>query len=326
MENGKICVLGSFVVDLTSRSPHLPVKGETVIGSVFKMGPGGKGSNQGVAAKRAGGDVTMITKVGKDVFGDLAISNFKQEGLYSEYIFLDEEKETGTALIMVDDDSANSILVVPGACNNILSTEIEEARSVIENSDILLTQLEINMSATRQAIEIAHAKGVMVILNTAPVQPVSDDLLEMVDIVTPNEVEAQQLTGIDIKTLADCRAAAEYFFAKGVKKVLITWGKNGVYANDGKREAHVPIAPVEAVDTTGAGDAFSGGFAVALAEGQDFFQAVVFGSITAALSVTKFGTAPAMPYRVDINRAKKQWHSTFENVEIDTNKINAKEK
>jgi len=311
MNNKKICILGSFVVDLTSRAPHLPVKGETVIGSMFKLGPGGKGSNQGVAAKRAGGDVTMITKVGKDVFGKIANDNFKREGLYSDLIFQDDIKETGTALIMVDDESANSILVVPGACNNILPEEIEKARSVIEGSAILLTQLEINMQATEKAIEIAYKSGVTVVLNTAPVQPVSDELLAMTDIVTPNEVEAELMTGIPIKTLKDCRAAAAVFFSKGVKKVVITWGKNGVYANDGIRDVQVPISPVIPVDTTGAGDAFSGGFVVALAEGQDFFKAVIFGSVVAGLSCTKFGTAPSMPFRSEVDEKLKEWEAVF---------------
>ncbi len=311
MDKKPICVLGSFVIDLTSRAPHLPVRGETVIGSMFKMGPGGKGANQAVAAKRAGGAVTLITKVGRDVFGEVAIRNFQQEGLFSEYIFQDEAIETGTALIMVDDASANSILVVPGACNNILPAEIEKARLVIEGAGILLAQLEINLPATRQAIEYAHARGVTVVLNTAPVQPVDDDLLAMVDIVTPNEVEAQILTGIPIRTLADCRAAAGYFFRKGVRQVVITWGKNGVYAHDGRREAHIPIAPVEAIDTTGAGDAFNGGLVTALAEGRDFFQAAVFGSIVAGLSVTRFGTAPAMPHRDEIDRASREWQAVF---------------
>ena len=311
MAKGNICVLGSFVVDLTSRAPHLPVKGETVIGSVFKMGPGGKGANQAVAAKRAGGEVTLITKVGRDVFGDFAIRHFKQEGLYSDLIFQDDERETGTALIMVDDESANSILVVPGACNHIEPAEIEQARTAIESASILLTQLEINMAATRQAIELAHSKGVTVILNTAPVQPVDDALLGLVDIVTPNEVEAALLTGVPILTLADCREAADHFFRKGVKKVVITWGKNGVYAHDGVREMHLPIAPVQAIDTTGAGDAFSGGFAVALAEGRGFFEAAAFGSIVAGLSVTRFGTAPAMPSREEIDQAAQVWRALF---------------
>jgi ribokinase len=298
---GKICVLGSFVVDLTSRAPHLPVKGETIIGSMFKMGPGGKGANQAVAARRAGGDVQLITKVGRDVFGEIACDNFRKEDLYSDLIFMDDELETGTALIMVDDESANSILVVPGACNNITATEIEQARPVIEQSSILLTQLEINLDATRKAIEIAHAQGVTVVLNTAPVQPVDDDLLAKVDIVTPNEIEAQIMTGIEIRTIEDCRAAADYYFRKGVKKVIITWGKQGVYANDGQQERHFPIIQVKAVDTTGAGDAFSGGFVVALAEGRDFFTAAEFGNVVAGLAVTRFGTAPAMPYREEID-------------------------
>jgi ribokinase len=297
----RICVLGSYVVDMSSLSSRLPETGESVIGSLFRMGPGGKGSNQGVAARRAGGDVVMITKVGKDVFGDMARRSFLTENLDSEYIFVDETAETGAALIMVDDKSANRIVVIPGASGQLTEGEIERARPVIEGAGILLTQLEINLSATRQAIGIAHAKGVCVILNTAPVRQVEDILMSQVDIVTPNEVEARVLTGTEIRTLADCRTAAEFFFRKGVHRVAITWGANGVYAHDGDQEAHIPAIPVNPVDTTGAGDAFNGGLAVGLAEGMSFFDAVRFGNVVAGLSVTRYGSTPAMPHRIEID-------------------------
>lgn len=302
MAKGKVCVFGSFVVDLTGRASHLPVKGETVIGSYFKMGPGGKGANQAVAAKRAGGDTVLATKIGEDAFGTIARDNFKKEGLDSEYIFTDRELSTGTALIMVDEDAANSILVVSGACGNITQNEVESCEGLLGESDYLLTQLEVNMDATEQVISMAHRLGVCVVLNTAPVQPVSDQLLSMVDIVTPNEVEASIISGVPITHISDCSKAAEYFLNKGVKQVVITCGEQGVYCNDGKREAVISILPVKAVDTTGAGDAFNGGFVTALAEGKDFFQAAVFGSVTAGIAVTKQGTAVAMPYRHEIDR------------------------
>lgn len=313
MVKGGICVMGSFVVDLTSRAPHLPVKGETVIGTLFRMGPGGKGSNQGVAARRAGGNVTMITKVGKDVFGNIAIENFKKEGLYSKYIFEDPENPTGTALIMVDDESANSILVVSGACGNLTPDEIDSCREVLADSQLLLTQLEVNMSATERMIEMAHELDVTVVLNTAPVQAVSDRLLSMVDIVTPNEVEAAIIAGLDeVRTMGDYRRAADYFFSKGVKYVVITLGKNGAYCSDGKNEACIPILPTEAVDTTGAGDAFNGGFVTALSEGRGFFDAAVFGSVTAGISATRFGTAPSMPTRSEIDEYAASYNMLFE--------------
>ncbi len=306
MSKGKICVFGSFVVDLTSYAPRIPGKGETVLGTRFKLGPGGKGSNQGVAAHRAGGDVTMITKVGKDVFGQVAIDNYKNEGMNLDYIFVDSNQETGSALIMVDENSANSILVVPGACNTISDEEVDRAKVAIANCDIFLAQLEVNMSAIERSIKIAHEGGATVVLNTAPVQPITDELIAMCDIVTPNEHEAAILTGIEINTIEDCRAASKFFFDKGVKKVIITWGSNGVYCNDGQQEKHLPITPYKAIDTTGAGDAFSGGFVTALAEGKNFFEAAAFGCVVAGLSVTKPGTSVSMPYRNEVDKAVEE--------------------
>lgn len=301
MKNSKITVMGSFVVDLTGRAPHLPVTGETVKGSTFKMGPGGKGSNQGVAAKRAGADVTMITKVGKDTFGKVAIENFKKESMDTKYIFEDSNSETGAALIMVDEvTSANKILVILGACGRITNEDIEAARQNIEESGIFLTQLETNMDAIEKAIDIAHEKGVTIVLNPAPVQLVSDELLGKIDIITPNEVEASILTGVQIESDDDVRKAAEVFLAKGVKNVIITLGSKGVYARTKDEEKFIPVIPVKPVDTTGAGDAFNGGFVTALAEGKDFFEAARFGNIVGSLSVTKLGTAPSMPYREEI--------------------------
>jgi len=307
MQKVKITVMGSFVVDLTARTPHLPVTGETVKGSSFKTGPGGKGSNQGVAAQRAGADVTMITKVGKDTFGKIALDNFRNENMDTRYIFEDENYETGAALIMVDENSGeNKILVVLGACEHITDKDIETARSSLENTGLFLTQLETNIDAVEKAVEIAYNKGVRIVLNPAPVQPISDELLKKIDIITPNEIEASILTGIKINSNNDIRKAADLFLQKGVKNVIITLGNNGVYARSGEKEMFIPVIPVEVVETTGAGDAFNGGFVTALAEGKDFFEAVRIGNIAGALSVTKLGTAPAMPYRHEIELYLKE--------------------
>jgi len=303
MNKPKVTILGSFVVDLTGRAPHLPVTGETVKGSLFKMGPGGKGSNQGVAAQRAGADVTMITKVGRDTFGTVALESFKNEKMDTGLIFEDEQLETGVALIMVDENtSANKILVIAGACGNITKEDIETARESIENADIFLTQLETNMDAIESAVSIAGKKGVRIVLNPAPVQPISDDLLGMVDTITPNEIEASILTGINIETDEDVKRAAEVFLNKGVKNVIITLGSKGVYARTKDAEQFIPVVPVEPVETTGAGDAFNGAFVTALAEGMEFFRAAEFGNVAGALSVTRLGTAPAMPYRNEIEK------------------------
>ena len=302
-----IVVFGSFVVDLTSRSSGLPVPGQTILGSWFKYGPGGKGSNQAVAAHRAGADVTLVTKLGRDMFANVALDFYKAEGMCTDYILRDDEKSTGVALILVDEESAqNEIVVVSGACQNITPEDVERSRALIEGASILLLQHEINPEAQRAAIEIAHAAGVRIVLNPAPAMPIPDDLLAMIDTVTPNETEAQALTGVKVTDEARARCAAQVFLDKGVKNVVITMGALGVYVTDGKRGEMLPRLNVEAIDTTGAGDAYNGGFVTALSEGRDLFEAARYGNATGALSVTKLGTAPAMPTREEIDKMVKE--------------------
>lgn len=303
MEKVKITVMGSFVVDLMGRAPHLPVKGETVKGTAFKIGPGGKGSNQGVAAQRAGAEVNMITKIGKDDFATLALKSFQQEGMDTSYIFQDDNSPTGAALILVDENtSENEILVTLGACGFITDENIEKARGVIENSKVFLTQLETNLDAVEKAVDIAHKKGVMVILNPAPVQTIQEDLFKKVDLLTPNEVEASILSGVEINTVEDASRAAKILMSKGAKSVIITLGSKGSLVVTDDKEKFIESIKVDAVDTTGAGDAYNGGLATALAEGKDIFEAAEFANIVGALSVTKIGTAPAMPYRDEIEK------------------------
>ena len=302
-----IVVFGSFVVDLTSRSKGLPVPGQTILGSSFKLGPGGKGSNQAVAAHRAGADVTLVTKVGKDVFSSVALDFYRGEGMKTEYILQDPEGETGAAVIMVDEVSAqNEIVVVPGACGRITDADVEKCRSLIEGASILLLQHEINFDAQRKVIDIAHKAGVRIVLNPAPAVEVPEEVLKKIDAVTPNETEAQVLTGVEVKTQADAEKAAELFLEKGVKNVVITMGALGAFATDGKRSEMLPRLQVNAIDTTGAGDAFNGGFVMALSEGKDLFEALRYGNVTGALSVTKLGTAPSMPTRAEIDALMKE--------------------
>jgi len=297
----KILVFGSFVVDLTSRTMKFPIPGETVIGSSFVLGPGGKGSNQAVAAHRAGADVTLATKVGKDVFGNVAKNFYLSEGMNTDLIFEDAEKETGTALIMVNEkEHQNMILVVSGACGNITDADIEKSSDQIRSADILLLQLEINLDALEKVIHIAHESNTKVILNTAPAQTLPDALLQKIDIVTPNELEASVLTGVNVANYEDACKAAKVFMKKGVKGVVITMGSHGAYVTDGKIEEIIEQINVDVIDTTGAGDAFNGGFVMALAEGKNIFEAARYGNVAGALAVTKKGTAPAMPYRRDI--------------------------
>lgn len=303
----KIVVFGSFVVDLMGRGPHLPVPGETVKSGFFKMGAGGKGFNQGVASHKSGGDVTMITKLGKDTFAEIALGTMRELGMDTSRVIQTEEYATGVALIEVDENSGqNAIMVIPSACDHITDAEVAALKEVIEGADILLTQLETNMSSIRGVIDMAYAAGKTIILNTAPVQPVEDALLSKVTIVTPNEVEASILTGVKVVDEQSAAQAADWFFQRGVKKVVITMGGMGAYVADGTRAELTPAFRVNAIDTTGAGDAYNGGFVTALSEGNDIFAAARFAAATAALSVQKMGTTPSMPTREEIEAFLKE--------------------
>jgi len=313
MLKAKISVMGSFIVDLMARAPHLPVIGETVKGTTFKIGPGGKGSNQAVAAQRSGVDVTMITKIGNDDFAEIALKSFTSEGMSTKYIFQDEKYETGTALIMVDENtSENKIMVTVGACGHITEDDIEKAREDIENSEVLLTQLEANIDATEKAVEIAYQQGVKTILNPAPAQQISDELIKKIDILTPNETEASLLCdGVEINTVEDAKKAATILMAKGAKNVIVTLGNKGSMVVTQSAERYIKSLKVDVVDTTGGGDAYNGGLAAALAEGKDIFEAAEFANAVAALCVTKKGTAPAMPYRDEIEKIIEETKSSL---------------
>ena len=298
----RIVVFGSYVTDLTGRGMRFPVPGETVLGTSFQSGPGGKGSNQAVAAFRAGGDVTLVTKLGRDAFGRIARDFYTAEGMNTDELLEDETRETGAALIMVNQQSGqNMIMVLNGACSHITPEDVQAKRKLIEQADYLLVQMEINMDALEQVIRIAHNSGVRVILNPAPVQEMADELMAMVDTATPNETEAAVLTGVEVVDFASAHRAAQVLLDKGVRNVIITLGGNGVYCTNGTREELLDRISVNAVDTTGAGDAFNGGFVTALSNGMDLFDAVRYGNCTGALSVTKPGTAPAMPHKQEID-------------------------
>ncbi|MBU1671745.1 MAG: ribokinase [Actinobacteria bacterium] len=304
MTAARVTVMGSFVVDLMARAPHLPRTGETVKGDGFLIGPGGKGSNQGVAAHKAGAGVDMITKIGRDDFGRIALESFRREGMDTRYILRDDELATGAALIMVDENTGdNKILVSLGACSNITEADVEKARGAIATNPVFLTQLETNLDAVERALGIASGNGVRIILNPAPAYEVPDALLGLVDILTPNEVEASILSGVTVSTPRDAGEAARVLMGKGTSSVVITMGSRGVFAVTGAEERFIPSVEVAAVDATGAGDAFSGALATAIAEGKAFFEAVEFANTAAALSVTRIGTAPAMPTRDEIDRA-----------------------
>lgn len=298
----KITVFGSFVVDLMARTPHLPIPGETVRGSYFKQGPGGKGFNQGVAAHKAGADVAMVTKLGKDTMADVALNAMDELGMPKDFLFINEKASTGIALILVDENtSQNEIVIVPGACATFTQGDIDAVKERILQSDYLLLQLEINQDVNEGVAALAKRNGVRVIINTAPYQPVRDEFLKGAYLVTPNEVEAEALTGVHIDGLESADRAARVFFGKGVQNVLITMGGNGVYIHTGGTSEIIPAYRVSAVDTTGAGDAFNGGLIAALAEGKSLREAAVFASAVAALSVQRIGTTPSMPAREEID-------------------------
>lgn len=298
----KVTVFGSFVVDLMARTPHLPVPGETVKGSLFKQGAGGKGFNQGIAAHKAGADIAMITKLGRDSMGQVALDAMDSVGMPKDYLFFHDEIATGIALITVDENtSQNEIVIVPGACSTITEEDIERVKPRILESSYVLLQLEVNQDANEKVAKLAKENGVRVIINTAPYQPITDEFLRGAYLVTPNEVEAEELTGVPVTDLESADRAAKAFFEKGVENVLITLGSRGVYINTEGRSEIVPAYRVKAIDTTGAGDAFNGGLLAALAEGKSLHDAARFANALAAISVQRMGTTPAMPTRAEID-------------------------
>ena len=299
-----IVILGIFVADLAFRAERLPGIGETLIGSGFKMGPGGKGSNQAVAAARAGGAVTFITKLGRDEFGRMASDTWRAEGIATAVTESDTDP-TGAAFIYVDQTTGdNAIIVVPGAANAIAPADLDASADLIRGAKIFMTQLEQPLAAARRGLEIAKVAGVTTILNPAPAQPLDDTIYPLCDYVTPNETEASQLTGVPVATIDDARRAGDVFLRKGVGTALITLGASGALLHSADSSVHIPAfdaGPV--VETTGAGDAFNGGFAAELARGATPEAAARFGCVVAGISVTRPGTAPSMPSLRDIEAA-----------------------
>jgi ribokinase len=296
-----IVILGIFVADTAYRADRMPKMGETILGRTFALGPGGKGSNQAVAAAMAGGRTHFITRLGRDDFAAIARSTWDRAGVHGE-VTEDAESYTGAAFIFLEEATGNNaIIVAPGAAARITPEDLEAKAGLIQGASIFVTQLEQPIPAARRGLEIARAAGVRTILNPAPAADLDDALLSLCDFVTPNESEAEALTGLPVTSLTEAECAADALLARGVGACVITLGGNGALYRDRERSVHVPVinaGPV--VETTGAGDAFNGGFAVALSEGRDVVDAVRFGCATAGISVTRPGTAPAMPTRAEI--------------------------
>ncbi len=298
-----ISILGIFVADLTFRTERMPNKGETYIGNSFKLGPGGKGSNQAVAARRAGAETMFITKIGKDTFGEMAMKLYADEGINSKYVWEIPDMSTGAASIVVNEETGdNAIIVVPGAADAMVPDDLDTAEAGIADCAFFMASLEVPIPVMQHGLEVAKRNGVPTILNPAPAAILPDEVYGLSDYFTPNETEAAILAGIPVVTIEDAEEAAKIFLQRVIDSVVITLGEKGAYVRNSVINQHVPAFDMggKVLETTGAGDAFNGGFAYALAEGMSLIEAVRFGSATAAISVTRLGTAPAMPVNSEI--------------------------
>ncbi|ABD55038.1 ribokinase [Jannaschia sp. CCS1] len=297
-----VVILGVFVADTAYRADRQPKMGETILGKSFALGPGGKGSNQAVAAGMAGGDVGFITKLGKDPFADMALATWDKAGVTS-LASQHADSYTGAAYIFIEEATGNNAIIVsPGIAATISVADIDAHANTVRTAKVFMTQLEQPLDAAEHALGLARAGGAITILNPAPAAELPDSMLALCDYVTPNETETEALTGIPVQTTADATRAAEALLARGVKAAIITLGENGCLFHDGQSAVHIPaISAGPVVETTGAGDAFNGGFAAALAEGMAPLEAIRLGTATAAISVTRAGTAPSMPARSEID-------------------------
>lgn len=296
----KIIVIGSSNTDMVIKTQKHPLPGETILGGIFLMNPGGKGANQAVAAARLGGSVTFVTKTGNDLFGEEALHIFTGEGINAGYIVKDLKNPSGVALITVDESGENAIVVAPGSNGTLSAYDINEDVFGSDPSDIFLMQLEIPVSTVEFVAEKASAKGNRVILNPAPARELSAELLKCLYLITPNRNEAENLTGIKVTDVVSAELAAKELHSMGVKNVVITLGASGCYLFSDTESKLISVVPVKAVDTTAAGDIFNGALAVALSEGKGLGDSVIFANKAAAISVTRMGAQASAPYRDEL--------------------------
>lgn len=299
---GPIVILGVFVADTTFRAARQPRLGETVLGQGFALGPGGKGSNQAVAAARAGGDAHIVTRLARDAFGELALGTWAEAGV-TPAVTRTDSGYTGAAYIFVEAGTGqNAIIIAPGVAGEISEEDVDGRAALIRSASVFVTQLEQPLPAAIRALQVAREAGVTTILNPAPAAPLPDGMLALCDWVTPNESEAEALTGLPVTDPATAEAAARTLILMGAGGVVVTLGAQGALLVRRDRALHLPAVKAgPVVETTGAGDAFNGGFAVALSEGREPEEAVRFGIAAAGLSVTRAGTAPSMPRRAEID-------------------------
>jgi ribokinase len=299
--NASIVVIGSSNTDMVIHTDHIPKPGETILGGKFFMNPGGKGANQAVAAARLGGDVIFIAKTGNDVFGEQAKHGFQKEGIDTRFIGVDPINPSGVALIIVDKKGENSIVVAPGANGMLTVDDLKKSFSEISRPGFLLMQLEIPLETVQFAADYASRNNIKVILNPAPASTLPDSLFPFIDYITPNEIEAEMLTGVVVNDGASAELAAKVLATKGAKTVIITRGEEGALLLRENKFYHIPVVKVNPVDTTAAGDVFNGAIAVSLCEGDDIQAAVAFACRAAAISVTRLGAQSSAPYRNELS-------------------------
>ena len=296
----KVVVVGSYNTDLTIKISRIPHPGETIIGGIFSEGGGGKGANQAVAAARAGADVSFIARVGNDMLGNEGIQRLNKERIDTRYIFLDNDFPTGVAFIVVDEHGENSIVVASGSNARLSPEDIDCAQKEISSAGVLLVQLESPIDAIRTAIKKAHEKDTIVILNPAPAQMLEPNFLQEIDIITPNRVEAEMITGIKVTDEESLRSIVKKFFQYGIRNVFITLGSNGIFAGFSSTMKFIPAFKVCPVDSTGAGDVFSGSLAAFISDGIPLEKAAKMAVASASISVTRMGAQSSAPYRMEI--------------------------
>lgn len=300
MSTKKLVVIGSCNTDMVVKSDRLPVPGETVLGGAFMMNPGGKGANQAVTVARMGGNTTFISKTGNDLFGRQSVEMYSEENINTDFIFSDPNLPSGVALIMVDNNGENCIVVASGANASLSTQDIDKAKEVIESADFLLMQLEIPIETVEYAAKMAYKKGIKVILNPAPAAFLSNELLGCLYAIVPNNSEAEMLSGIKVFDWASAKQAADIISSKGVNVVVITLGSKGALIKDGENYFEIPVEKIKAIDTTAAGDTFCGAFCVGLSEGLSIQDAVRMANKAAGITVTREGAQAAIPYRKEI--------------------------
>ena len=308
MKKANVVVVGSSNTDMIIQMKSIPRPGETLLGGRFSIAPGGKGANQAVAAARAagpGGKVTFVAKVGQDLFGDQTIAGLKKDKISTDYVFRDKKNASGVALIYVAEDGENSIGVASGANGALSPADVKKAAKVIAESDILVMQLETPLPTVLEAAKTADKAGVPVILNPAPMQPLPEELLRKITILTPNETEAESLTGITVTDKKTAEEAASILHRKGVPIVIITMGAKGVYLSAPECKKMIKSFKVKAVDSTAAGDVFNGALATALSQEIGLLEAIRFAIAAAAISVTRLGAQPSVPTRKEIEKMLK---------------------